>query len=189
MSLPRKRDRPRTTGTRGDWDITSKAPAKKAKAGPKPRKAMARGKPLDRGEGPKRTSKLNQVSAKTVARRPDRAAVRKARCALSHLGPCAGPVDTHEIVRRSQMAEAAYMDDVTIGACRKHHGLDEYRLTGERIGIRIPRAVYDQDPARAVAEATRLRACAPSGVPYWWSDQDHAGWDADAGNRLAEIRR
>lgn len=192
MTLPSKRDKPRTTGKRGDWDITADAPADKPKAGPKPRKPLPRGKGIERGEGPKRTTKLSQVSDKTKARRGERDAVRQHRCALAHLGGCAGPIDTHEIVRRSQMSEAAYMADVIIGLCRRHHGEDEFRLTAERVGIRVPRWVYDQDPVRSVAEAARLRTIAArprvaASEPYWWSDEDRLRWETNAEGRKRPI--
>lgn len=180
MSLPRRRaGGPRTTGRRGDWDITSEAPPKKPKAKPKPRSALKPSKGLARTQGPERTgpperrTEVNPVSAKREARRGDREAVRKSRCALEHLGGCQGIVDTHEMVRASQMAEARYMDDVTIGLCRHHHStLDLHRLTGERHGIRIPRWVYDANPRRSVDEAARLRTLRGHGVPYWWGDEE-----------------
>lgn len=199
MSLPPKRDRPRTTGRRGDWDITSEAPPKKPKAKPKPRSALKSSKGLARTQGPERTgpperrTEVNPVSAKREARRGDREAVRKSKCALAHLGPCDGPVDTHEIVRTSQMAEARYMNDVTIGLCRKHHRLDTYRLTGERIGIRIPVDIYRQDPERYVEEAALLRVLAlapmsPRCEPSWWSDDDRLAWETNAERRVFAIR-
>lgn len=201
MSLPSKRaGGPRTTGNRGDWDITAKPPPKKdrppakARSTLKPGKPMDRGKPMERTGPPERTTRIAPVSDKTKARRPERDAVRKQVCALAHLGPCDGPIDTHEIVRRSQMKEAAYMDDVTIGACRKHHKLDEFRLTGERIGIRVPVEVYKRDPVGSVAEAARLRILAgtnpmaPECEPSWWSDADRLAWETNAERRRSAIR-
>ena len=212
MSLPPKRDRPRTTGTRGDWDITKKAPAKKKPPAKKARSAlkstkglergkpMERGKPLDRGttelartKAPERTTRLAPVSAATKARRPDREAVRKLVCALAHLGPCEGVIDTHEVVRRSQLKGAAYMDELTIGLCRKHHRLDEFKLTAERIGIRIRPDFYRQDPERYLAEAARLRVLAvdpmaPASEPSWWSFDDRLEWETNAERRKFAIR-
>lgn len=140
---------------------------------------MNRGKGLERGEGPKRTTKLNPVSDKTKARRPEREAVRKQRCAMSHVGPCEGPIDTHEIVRRSQLKDAAYMDELTIGACRLHHGWDTYKLFAEWVGIRIRPEFYKQDPQGTIAEAARRRMDR-SGVPSWWSPADLDDWRANA---------
>lgn len=184
MSLPSKRDRPRTTGTRGDWDITAQAAPKKAKPPAKARSALKPGKGLGRvarlehgASGLSRTSRLAPVSDKTKARRADRDAVRKHVCALAHLGGCGGPVDTHEIVRRSQMAEAAYMDDVTIGLCRTpHHDWDLHRLFAEWAGIRIPVEVYKRDPVGSVEEAAHRRSRLGRGFPSWWSSQDISDW-------------
>lgn len=165
-----------------------------------PGKGLGRGKPLDRGtselartKAPERTTRLKPVSDQTAARRPEREAVRKLTCALSHLGPCEGPIDTHEIVRRSQMRESAYMDDLTIGLCRKHHRLDEFKLTAERIGIRIPVDFYVQDPERYVAEAAELRVRAvapmePTSEPSWWSFEDRLAWETNAERRKFAIR-
>lgn len=170
MSLPSKRDRPRTTGRRGDWDITSEAPAKKPKAAPKPRSAL------------KSTKRVNPVSAKREERRPEREAVRKLRCAMEHLGGCSGPVDTHEIVRASQMAEARYMNAVTVGACRKHHDWDVHRLFSEWVGLRIPRWAYDLDPDGTVQEAAVRRTNPRGGFPSWWSEDNVRDWHANLGH-------
>lgn len=207
MSLPPRRDRPRTTGTRGDWDITSKAPPPKAKPPPKARsalkstKGLERGKPLDRGKPIERgdtqlerTTRLKPVSDQTAARRPEREAVRKLVCALAHLGPCEGIIDTHEVVRRSQLKGAAYIDELTIGLCRKHHRLDTYKLTAERIGIRIRPDFYRQDPERYLAEAARLRVQAGINPmvdecePSWWSFEDRLAWETNAERRTFAIR-
>lgn len=197
-SLPRKRaGGPRTTGTRGDWDITAKAPEKKPKPPTKARSTLKSTKrldrsPIERGDSElKRTGGPAPVSAKKAARSGERDAVRKTECAMKHLGGCSGPVDTHEIVRASQMAEARYMDDVTIGLCRTHHRLDTYRITAERIGIRLPRTVYDSDPRRAVEEAAMLRVHAARGAmiePSWWSDAERAEWEATAAQRRSGFR-
>lgn len=188
MSLPPKRDRPRTTGTRGDWDITPKAapkkkpPAKKARSTLKSSKGLDRGKPLERGKPIERgdsqlarTTRLKPVSDQTAARRPEREAVRKLTCALAHLGPCDGPIDTHEIVRRSQLKGAAYLDELTIGLCRLHHGWDTYKLFAEWVGLRIPVDFYKQDPEGTVAEAARRRTD-QSGVPSWWGPEHVRDW-------------
>ncbi len=140
-----------------------------------------------------RATRLKPVSQTVIDRRPERAAVRKLRCALAHLGPCDGPIDTHEIVRRSQMTESAYTDELTIGLCRKHHRLDTYKLTAERIGIRIPVDFYVQDPERYVAEAAELRVRAvapmePTSEPSWWSPEDRLAWETNAERRTFAIR-
>lgn len=189
MSLPSNRDRPRTTGKRGDWDITAEAPAKKPKAPPKARSALKstkrleRGKPIERGDSElKRTGGPAPVSAKKAARRGERDAVRKTECAMKHLGGCSGPVDTHEIVRASQMAEARYMNSVTVGACRKHHDWDVHRLFSEWAGLRIPRWAYDLDPEGTVQEAAVRRTNPRVGFPSWWSEDNLRDWHANLGH-------
>ena len=160
-----RRSTPRRTGPRGDWDVTS-VPAKSVK--PTPSRAR---------------STLKPVSDRVRARQPERRAItaRRTVCAFSHIGGCSsGPVDTHEMVRRSQKAESAYMPDLCIGLCRFHHGWDVHRLFAERVGIRIPEWVYDADPRRAVDEAARLRVRPnKDGVPYWWGDREIEAWHAN----------
>lgn len=198
MSLGKRQGPPRRRGTRGDWDITAKAPPKKDPPPPKARKALPRAKepmkrePLERGDSElTRTGGPKPISDGKAARRGERQAITAERtrsCVLAHLGGCDGPIDPHEIVRRSQMKESPYVAELVVGLCRRHHGLDTYRLTGERCGIRVPRPVYEADPRRALIETARLRAVAPTGIPYWWSDDDLDRWAATADRRAREIR-
>lgn len=67
-SLPPKRDRPRTTGPRGDWDITARAPEKKPKPPPKARSALKSTKGLARTGPPERKTRIAPVSDKGKAK-------------------------------------------------------------------------------------------------------------------------
>lgn len=111
------------------------------------------------------------MSDRTIERLPERRLIVQAvtHCELAAMGGCYGEIARHEIVRRSQYSESQYMAELVIGLCVPHHELDLYRLAAERLGIRIPRWVFDRDGDKAIAEAAALRSVVGGGVPYWWT--------------------
>lgn len=125
---------------------------------------------MKRGEPPERRTPIKPMSDKTVARLPERAAVTAplVKCEMAWHSPCDGPIDGHEVVRRSKNIEAQYDPLIVIGVCRfAHHALDLHRDEAERVGMRVPGWVWDRDGYRAVHEADRVRASRGVHIPYW----------------------
>ena len=149
--------------SRGDWDQT---------ANPEPEVDPEPARKVDRPRTP-----LKARSKKTVARAPERDAVRVAvgtMCVLAWHSDCGGPLDVHELVRRGQMKDAPYIRELCVPLCRTHHDLDVRMSVAERLGIRMPRWVWDQHGLAAVAECERIRA-AHGGTPFWRETHD-ARW-------------
>lgn len=115
---------------------------------------------------------LRPVSPKTAARDGERAAILAGLtgCELAWLGRCFGPVDGHEVVRRSKQPGAQWDGRLVIGLCRRHHSKDEMMLEAERLGIRVPGWVWDRDGMTAVDEAARVRASHGKTLPYWYQE-------------------
>lgn len=76
-----------------------------------------------------RRTPLRPVSQRTATRRSERDAVRRTvherdrncQAALLAPGPCSGPHDVHELVRRSQWADGQYKAENCVLVCRAHH--------------------------------------------------------------------
>lgn len=132
------------------------------------RKPLGRRTELARGEPPKRKTRLRWRSAKAIELAPLRAEVVAAvlhrdsyRCQLrGYAGDCYGPLDVHEVVRRSQHPGAHLDETLCITLCRRHHELDEDRVLAETIGIRVPGWRWERDGMRAVRDAAALRRAA-----------------------------
>lgn len=96
------------------------------------------------------------------------------RCQLRGNGPCWGPLDVHEVVRRSQHPGSHLIEELCITLCRRHHDLDESRFVAEGLGIRVPDWEYEQRGEMALAEAAALRGCWRTGItpppPSWWPE-------------------
>ena len=94
------------------------------------------------------------------------------RCVLWwHPTPCSGPIDGHEVVRRSCHADAAYDAALIVPLCRAHHDLDGSEPEAVRLGIRVPCWVWERDGLDAVREQARRRQVWATGrtpeLPEW----------------------
>lgn len=153
---------------------------------------MKRSKPLRRGRGLRRSGRLAPVSDRRAAERDEREQVREFvlaahgyRCALAVHGDCRNEfggrwrlgdrLDTHEVVRRSQLRGAHLLPLVCLPLCRGHHDLDLVLPVAERVGIRVPRWTVDRYGLElVVAELARVRSGWCSGrevVPFWRADE------------------
>lgn len=139
---------------------------------------------MKRSGPPRRRTRLRARSQRTVEQQPTRdqvceqvAAEYRHRCALARFGWCAGPggmpwrqggpLDFHEVIRRSQWPGAHLDPRLVIPLCRAHHELDGTLSIAEQHGIRAPRWAVDQYGLdRVLAELARLREHGP-GIPFW----------------------
>lgn len=100
--------------------------------------SLSRRAPLKRGSKPLARSRLRPVSDRKRQEIAERKEIVRDSCELAgHEFPCWGPIDKHEIVRRSQNSKAAVTPELVIGLCRNHHELDVSRQVGIALGIRI----------------------------------------------------
>lgn len=116
----------------------------------------------------KRT-RLRPLSAKKRREIKVRQGIIRDRCELVGHSTCSGPIEKHEIVRRSQSSTAATDERLIIGLCRRHHGLDQFKDTAIELGIRIDphewRLADEIGQRRLLHGAERKRAQARGDVP------------------------
>lgn len=84
----------------------------------------------------KRRTPLARVSKAKRAEIRERARWKPTVCVLASRS-CRGPIDPHELVRRSQLKGAATDRRLVIGLCRHHHDLDVHKPIAVELGIRI----------------------------------------------------
>lgn len=124
---------------------------------------------------------MRQQSAKRRAEAPTRKeAVRRAIgpgavCALrlpSESGGCYGGIVGHELVKRSQLRGAHLDARLIVALCSGHNSwVEDNPLEAQRLGVSIPRWVWDQMGEAALAEAALLRQAAALGrprMPSWF---------------------
>lgn len=114
-------------------------------------------------------SPIRRVSKKKRLELAFRKTIVRDRCELFGHSRCSGPIDRHEIVRRSQSSTAATDERLIIGLCRRHHGLDEFKDTAVKLGIRIDphewRLADEVGQRRLLNAASRKRAVARGDLP------------------------
>jgi len=77
------------------------------------------------------------MSAKKRAEIEARKLIVRDVCELAGYSVCSGPIEKHEIVRRSQSSTAATDERLVIGLCTVHHRLDTFKDEAVELGIRI----------------------------------------------------
>lgn len=124
---------------------------------------LQRSAPLPRRIPLRRTGirpRSKRKQAEIEIRRSDE--FRRDRCELAGVRfPCWGPIDRHEIVRRSQDRHASITPEVVIGLCRAHHQLDTHLDDAVELGIRIHAWEWHRADAyernRLIKDAARKR--------------------------------
>lgn len=98
-----------------------------------------------------------------------------AMCALlvvDAAGDCYGGVVGHELVKRSQLRGAHLDERLIIALCSGHNSwVEDHPLDAQRLGVAIPRWVWDQMGEQALVEAAMLRQAAAMGrprMPSWF---------------------
>lgn len=178
--------------------LTRKTPLKRTGFQRKP-STSSRGSTLKSGSSLNRRSRVNPVSAKTLARRDERDDVRETtlardrhQCTARALVPgvaCSGRLDVDEFTGRGRDPGSQYDDTKTQTLCRLDHRLktDNPRIAG-LLGLHGPdeqRRRLDEEGAaglrEALAEWARRKGIAAGAGPNW-------GGSPDAVARLAAAR-
>ena len=81
-------------------------------------------------------------------------------------GRCFGPIVGHELVKRSQLRGAHLDRRLIVALCSGHNSwVEDHPLEAQRLGVSIPRWVWDQMGEDALVEAATLRTVAAAGQP------------------------